>query len=223
MVGELTDRHSPSNTAGHGREQHYAYGRIPPKDTILLLSSSTTSAVAVAVAVTPSIAITASMAIAVHLRRCHCCCRQAVHCHRAFHRRCRCCRRVAIAPSLAIASPSSRPSPSLQSIVIAVAPSIAAVAVASPSPCRPCPLPCCPHPLFAGWLLHQRLHLLSSPVSCLLSSSLPPPPCPLSRLRAGCHVDTSASHLLSPLVHCRSPCRCLLLLFLGGGPCHRCC
>ena len=121
-----------------------------------------------------SIAIAPSMAVAVHLRRCRCCCRRAVHRHCAFHRCRRRCRRVAIAPSVAVALPSRRPSPSLPSIVVAVAPSIAAVAVASPSPCHPCPLPCCPHPSFAGWLLHRRLHLSSSPVSCPLSSSSPP-------------------------------------------------
>ena len=88
-------------------------------------------------------------------------------------------------------------------------------------PCRPHPLPRCPHPLFTSWLLHRRLHLLSSPVSCPLSSSLPPPPCPLSCSLAGCPVITSASRPPLPLVHCRSPCRCLFLLFLGGGPrCH---
>ena len=56
------------------------------------------------------------------------------------------------------------------------------------------------------------------PPICLLSSSLPPPPPPLSCSPAGCRVDASDSHPLSPLVCCRSPCRRLLLLFLGGGP-----
>jgi hypothetical protein len=45
--------------------------------------------------------------------------------------------------------------------------------------------------LFAGWLLHRHLYLLSSPASCPLSSSLLPPPCPLSFSPTGCRIDAS--------------------------------
>ena len=69
----------------------------------------------------------------VHCHRRHRCHRRAVHrrrafhCRRAFHRRRRRRRRVTVAPSVAVASPSHRPT-----CRVAVAPSIA-VAVAPPS------------------------------------------------------------------------------------------
>ena len=97
------------------------------------------------------------------------------YCHAAA--KCRSCHAVTKLPSPPLPPPPSRCRNATTPCCCSRHPA-AAAAKLSPSrrpssptplhcrrPCRPCPLCCCPHPLFAGWLSHQRLHFSSSPAS----------------------------------------------------------
>ena len=134
-----------------------------------------------------------------------CCC--AVYC-----RHCRC---IAVPLSITVATaPSTSVAPSIAVAAIVLPLRRACACVHSPPLLLPSLVDC--------WLFTPPAEggggsggILSSPASCQLLSSFPPSPPPLSCLPAGCHVDTSTSCPLLPLVCCCHSHGLLILLFLS--------